>query len=533
MYNSYFGFSESPFSVTPDPRFFYTNPIYQEAYATLRYGIEAKKGFVVITGEVGTGKTTLLRKLLRSLENTVHSVFIFNTDLSFTELLQLTLHDLGLVPKDSSKVTMLQQLNDYLIKQLKQGHTVTMLIDEAQNLSDDALEKLRLLSNLETDQEKMLQIVLMGQPELQAKLDQPKLRQLKQRVALQCRLARLKDEEVGPYINFRLRAVGYEDKELFHPDAIQQIAVYSKGIPRLMNIICDNTLLNVYARSQKVVSADMIEEVVHDLRIQPEVQVTSGESAPLLISKTGPEAVNGEAANDFPKHKVRRMVRAGVATLFAILVFVAVMSVIDPQNFFGIARRGLEVAKHNLNQWALLVAPQESVPQKALLVAPQESVPQKATPEVEFKRTGQRVVIPHGGNIYRIASDVYGANTVLGMDLIKEYNPQIKNLNWVSSGQDLLLPRLTRETLLRKKPDGSYRLIVASFRSLRGADEYAQLLSNKGYQITITPRRVSDNLLLYRLEIDGLKNLEEANQAWESELSNEWLAFAGNPRGTR
>jgi hypothetical protein len=326
---------------------------------------------------------------------------------------------------------------------------------------------------------------------------------------------------VGPYIDFRLRAVGYEDKDLFHPDAIQQIAFYSKGIPRLMNIICDNTLLNVYARSQKIVSADMIKEVAHDLRIESEVQVTKAEPAPaVLVSKTEPEALIREAANDFPKHKVRRMVRAGVGTLLVILVFVAVTSAVDPQNFLSIARRGLEVAKHNLNQWALLVAPQESVPQKA-------------NPEVEFKRTGQRVVIPYGANIYKIASDVYGTNTALGMDLIKEFNPQIKNLNWVSAEQDLLLPRLTRETLLRKQPDGSYRLIVASFRSLKGADEYARLLSNKGYQVTIAPRRVSDNLLLYRVEIDGLKNLEEANQAWESGLRNEWLAFAGNPAGTR
>ena len=516
MYNSHFGFREKHFNVTPDPRFFYTNPIYQEAYATLRYGIEAKKGFIVITGEVGTGKTTLLRKLLRNLEDTVHSVFIFNTDLTFPELLQLTLHDLGLARKEASKVTMLQELNDYLIK-LKGGHTVAMLIDEAQNLSDDALENLRLLSNLETDQEKLLQIVLMGQPELEAKLDQPKLRQLKQRVALQCRLAPLKDEEVGPYIDFRLRTVGYEDKDLFHPDAIQQIAFYSNGIPRLMNIICDNALLCAYGRSKKIVSADMIKEVARDLRVGSEVQVTKAEPTP-AVSKTEPEMLIREAANDVPKYKMRRMVRAGVGTLLVILVFAAVISAIDPQNLFGIARRGLEVAKHNLNQWALLVASQESVPKKA-------------SPEVEFKREGQRVMIQQGTNIHKIASDAYGANTTLGMDLIKEFNPQIKNLNWVSAGQDLLLPPLTRETLLRQQPDGSYRLIVASFRSLRGADEYARLLGNN--RITITPRRVSDNLLLYRVEIDGLKNREEVNQAWESGLSNEWLAFADNPAGTR
>jgi general secretion pathway protein A len=164
MYNSYFGFSVSPFSVTPDPGFFYTNPVYQEAYANLRYGIEAKKGFIVITGEVGTGKTTLLRKLMHNLEGTIDSVFIFNTYLNFTELLQVILYDLGLAPKEPNKVTMLQELYDYLIAQLKQARIVSVLVDEAQNLSDEALEGLRLLSNLETDQEKLIQIVLMGQP---------------------------------------------------------------------------------------------------------------------------------------------------------------------------------------------------------------------------------------------------------------------------------------------------------------------------------------------------------------------------------
>ena len=143
MYNSHFGFLESPFSVTPDPRYFYTNPVYLEAYATLRYGIEAKKGFIVMTGEVGTGKTTLLRKLLHNLEDTVHSVFVFNTYPSFLELLQFILRDLGLAPKDTSKVTMLQELSDYLIQQHKRGHAVTALIDESQNLSDDGSRRLK------------------------------------------------------------------------------------------------------------------------------------------------------------------------------------------------------------------------------------------------------------------------------------------------------------------------------------------------------------------------------------------------------
>jgi general secretion pathway protein A len=267
MYNKYFGFVESPFSVTPDPRFFYATPIYQEAFAALSYGIEAKKGFIVITGEAGTGKTTLLRKLMRSLEATIHSVFVFNTDLSFAALLRVILRDLGLPKQKADKVTMTEQLNAYLIEQAQRSHIVALLIDEAQKLSDETLEGLRLLSNLETDKGKLIQIVLMGQPELEGKLDQANLRQLKQRVAIQCRLAPLKGEEVNRYIHYRVQAAGYEGEDLFDPVAVEQIAFYSRGIPRVINIICDNTLLIAYAGSKKQVAGEVVQEVVRDLRL--------------------------------------------------------------------------------------------------------------------------------------------------------------------------------------------------------------------------------------------------------------------------
>jgi len=523
MYNSYFGFSLSPFSVTPDPNFFYTNKFYQEAYANLRYGIESKKGFIVITGEAGTGKTTLLRKLMHNLEGTIHTVFVFNTYLDFSELLQVILYDLGLAPKQRSKVAMHQELNDYLITQLKQDHIVSVLVDEAQNLSDEALEGLRLLSNLETDQEKLVQIVLMGQPELQARLDRPSLRQLKQRVALQCRLVPLQDKEVGPYVDFRLQAAGYRGKDLFQPEAFRQIAFYSNGIPRLVNIICDNALLCAYARSRKIVSADMIKEVARDLRLGSEAQLAQAETTP-LVTKTEPETPIRAAAKGVPQHNVRRMVRVGLQTCLTLLVLVAVASLIDPHNFVTNARRGLEVAWHNLDQWALLITHREAVPTR---INAEVKVERKVEPKE------QRVIIASGSSIFQIAADAYGANTGLGMDLIQEFNPEIKNLNRVVAGKDLLLPSLTAETLLRKRPDGSYGLIVASFHSLTGANEYAGRLSNKGYKVTVTPRRVTRDLLLHRVEIDGLKNLEEANETWLTGLKNEWLAFAGNPDGTR
>jgi general secretion pathway protein A len=276
MYAEHFGFSKLPFGATPDPQVFFNNSLYREAFAKLQHGVLAKKGFVVITGEVGTGKTTLLRKLLHSLGPTVHSVFILNTQVSFVELLRLILDDLNLAPKNDDKLAMIEILNQYLIERLRQGHIVALLIDEAQNLCDEALEGLRLLSKLETDSEKLLQIVLVGQPELEIKLDQLKLRQLKQRMTLQCRLAPLKKQEMGAYIEFRLNAVGFRGKNPFHPASLEAIAFYSKGIPRLVNIICDRALLIAYAASKGQVSAQIVEEVARGLQLGPPRAIEAG-----------------------------------------------------------------------------------------------------------------------------------------------------------------------------------------------------------------------------------------------------------------
>jgi general secretion pathway protein A len=267
MYEQYFGFTELPFSVTPDPRFSYSNSLYREAFATLQYGIEGRKGFIVITGEAGTGKTTLLRRFMRTVESTVHTAFIFNPHLDFTGLLRLILNELGIANCAEDRLTMLAQLNDFLIEQLKRNHIVSLLVDEAQELSDKMLEELRLLSNLETDREKLIQIVLMGQPELQRKLDRPELRQLKQRVAIRCRLAPLSSVEIAPYIDSRLAIAGYAGKELFEAAAVKKIGAYSKGIPRLINVICDNALLITYTNSTNTVSADTIDEAAAELQL--------------------------------------------------------------------------------------------------------------------------------------------------------------------------------------------------------------------------------------------------------------------------
>jgi general secretion pathway protein A len=532
MYNRHFGFLESPFSITPNPRFFYANPVYLEAYANLRYGIEAKKGFIAITGEVGTGKTTLLRKLMRNFASTTQYVFIFNTDLTFNELLRVILFELGLPTEGKNRLAMIEELNAYLIEQLKRGHIVCLLIDEVQNLSDESLEGLRLLSNLETDKEKLLQIVLMGQPEFNARLDQPNLRQLKQRVAIRCEIAPLKDKEIDSYINFRLQTAGYGGEDLFHPEAVQKIAFYSKGIPRLVNIICDNALLIAYAGSQKTVSARIITEVARDLRLHMEAQPGEANhtvTASPFNAKGETPALKG--SHRF-SHKTGRLVETAIGTFLVILAFVAVVSITDPQTVFTSAMRTLAHVKRNLKPWARL-PDQKTVIQEAS--AEPENTELK-TPElrndVELENKDQRVILQYGSTVYQIASEAYGAKAVLGMDLIKEFNPEIDNLNWVAAGQELYLPSLRRDILLRQQPDSSYRVIVGSFLSRTAADEASRRIAKIGHPVIITSTRVSNDLVLHRLEIDGLKTFEEALQILETGLTTQWLTVAEQPRAS-
>jgi type II secretory pathway predicted ATPase ExeA len=266
LYLKHFGFREPPFNLTPDPRFFYDSAFHREAWASLVYGINEKKGFVVVTGEVGTGKTTLIRKLLHSLEATHRSVFIFNTLLSFDELLEAIVRDLDLDPA-SGRVAMFQQLNEFLLDQAMKGHIVSLVFDEAQNLNDDALEAVRLLSNMETDREKLLQIILVGQPELDVKLNSRALRQLKQRVSLWCRLDRLNQTDTETYIAHRLSVAGYQGPEIFSRASLQVIWEHTAGVPRLINAVCDNVLVTAFAMSKKMVTPEMVHEVARDLRL--------------------------------------------------------------------------------------------------------------------------------------------------------------------------------------------------------------------------------------------------------------------------
>ena len=275
MLQNHFGFREMPFGVTPDPRFFYSHPHYLEGLAALVHGIEAKKGFMLVTGEVGTGKTILLRKLMRHLDGRIQFVFVSNSHLTSYGLTELIVQNLAISNKEKSRLEMLQDLNNYLIQQLRSGRTIALLVDEAQKLSDEALEGLCDLSNLETDEEKLLQIVLVGQPEVAIKLNKPSLRRIKQRITLHHRLYSLQTPaEVDNYIRHRLEIVGYSGPEIFTREAVEAIWQYSGGTPRLINILCDNTLAIACLAARKKVSAYMIMKAAGGLLLEPGLEAS-------------------------------------------------------------------------------------------------------------------------------------------------------------------------------------------------------------------------------------------------------------------
>lgn len=265
MYLTFYGLAEKPFNATPDPKFLYMTPGHREALAQLLYGTQERKGFIVLTGQVGTGKTTLLHALCQRLNGHSAVSFVVNSTLPFDELLEYVLEDLGVAKTGESRAQRLIALNNFLIERERAGQNTVLIIDEAQNLDVATLEQIRLLSNFETPKNKLLQILLVGQPELKGHLNLPKLQQLKQRVGLRCQIPPLTLEETTVYIRTRLRIAGARDLGLFSDPAVHRIWTYAAGIPRLINTVCDHCLLFGYADQKRRIDRPIVDQAIEYL----------------------------------------------------------------------------------------------------------------------------------------------------------------------------------------------------------------------------------------------------------------------------
>ncbi len=268
MYNAFFGFSQNPFNMSPDPSFLFRSPQHEEALANLIYGVQSRKGFIVLTGEVGTGKTTML-ECLRDFLNSQQIAFasLFNSRLTVEQFFEMLAYDLDLRCNRLSKTEVLLSLNNLLLERAAAGRTTVLIVDEAHNLEWDVLEEIRLLGNLENRRGKMLQIVLAGQQELDRKMEAPEFRQLKQRIALRCSLRGFNLQEGIAYVNSRMARAGLKDQTVFTLELLEEIHFRSQGIPRLINAICDNLLLTAFAMETQTTTLTMLDEVTADMRL--------------------------------------------------------------------------------------------------------------------------------------------------------------------------------------------------------------------------------------------------------------------------
>jgi general secretion pathway protein A len=265
MYLSFYGLSEMPFSVTPDPRFLYFSRHHREAYDHLHYGIMARKGFIEMTGEVGSGKTTLCRAILADIGSEVETALILNPSLTETQLLRAMVEDFGLEPRGHDRLAFIAILNRFLLDKSREGKNVALFIDEAQDLSPRVMEQVRLLSNLETDQNKLIQIVLCGQPELKTRLSRSDLRQLRQRIAVRYHLPPLTLEDAGNYIEHRLAVAGSKGNVRFDAGAVARVYKYSGGTPRLINAVCDTAMLAGYVKRLAVIDEGCVGQAIQQL----------------------------------------------------------------------------------------------------------------------------------------------------------------------------------------------------------------------------------------------------------------------------
>ena len=266
MYKEFYNLKEEPFNITSDPEFFFSSSRHTEAFNHLLYGIQHRKGIMVMTGEIGTGKTTLCRTLLNQMDRSTKTAFILNPDFSEVQLLQMILQDLGLTPPRNGKLKLITALNRFLLEEAVQGHNVVLIVDEAQHLNVTQLEQIRLLSNLETEKAKLLQIILVGQPELFDKLKLSSLRQLNQRISVRYHILPLEKSEVRDYIYHRLKVADATLQLNFTKEAIDAIYVYSQGTPRLINILCDRALLAGFVAETFIIDEKIIHKCAREVR---------------------------------------------------------------------------------------------------------------------------------------------------------------------------------------------------------------------------------------------------------------------------
>jgi|RhiMetdeSRZDD1v2_1073273.scaffolds.fasta_scaffold45932_4 general secretion pathway protein A len=436
MYLDFYHFKKAPFHITPDPEFLFLSPSHKAALGALVYGIEERQGFVALIGEVGLGKTTTLRSYLERVDQSqLKTIYIFNSNVSFSDLLKTLCREFGLEVLTEDVADTVNRLHQVLIEEYKQGRNVALIVDEAQHMPIETLEHLRMLSNLETSTQKLIQIVLVGQPEFEAKLDTHALRQLKQRLVIRGTISPLTDEESREYILYRLaKVVMVEDEPIFTKGALREIIQHAKGTPRVINVLCTNALIQGFGYRKRRVSTKIIKEVIADY--------TGKKPQRLWRSRLAWAGTTALLAALFWFSPYQEVALSKINNIMQFMT-PSVASRMSPPQETPAARRDsvLPVASSTP---ALPEPPPTTV---APPQSPEASEPAPAVPTVVHTVPAPTVAttvrtVKKGDQIARVALEVYGSSSNAVLDWIKKNNPQLRNVNLVDVGTQLTLPPL-------------------------------------------------------------------------------------------
>jgi general secretion pathway protein A len=569
MYAQFYGLSESPFALTPDPRYLFLSDAHKEALASATYGVQERKGFVLILGEVGTGKTTLIRHLLGRFGPNIRTVFVFNPAVSFLELLQLVLRDLELPCPSVRRVEMIETLNEYLLKEAAEGRYVVLIIDEAQHLSPTVLEEVRMLSNLETARGKLIQILLVGQPELGEKLGRPELRQLRQRIGLVAELKPLSHQETVQYVTHRLDVAGYKGQQIFTRRALRIIHQASGGIPRLVNVICDKALLLAYGSESAKVKGRLIREVLKDWKSFRRRSLSSQRRS--LTSDTRARA---RATLTHGIHSWKPFWRIAAVALIGVAATGSYLMMASPRDGGPLARlggfltawtSGTVVAASKADGLPAPESPAKSVkadtrtvkaseqtaapsvpalpPRVALraeplpLVVPEppkpkartvDATPQPAaaTPAIPVKSppgptpapsrdadSGTReVVVKQGDALSALVTRQYGRADLTLLDFVRSANPEVTSIDELSIGQRLKLPAFEPGALVERTNGSAFRVHVATVWETEtpAYQKFRAALEASGRQVHVIPVSLTRSETAYRVMVGDFASRREA-----------------------
>lgn len=440
MYQDFYRLKKTPFHITPDPEFLFLSPSHKAALGALVYGIEERQGFVALVGEVGLGKTTILRSYLERVDQSqLKVIYIFNSNVSFSDLLKVICREFGVDDTTDDVFEAVNRLHQVLIDEYKQGRNVALIVDEAQHMPVETLEHLRMLSNLETSTQKLIQIVLVGQPEFEDKLNDHALRQLKQRLVIRATISPLTDEESLAYIGHRLMKVATTDEPIFTKGALRHIIKQARGTPRVLNVLCTNTLIQGFGYRRRRISAAIAKEVIAEYRgkkgrrvVRPWYVLTGGIVLLALLFWFSPYREVLSSSVDLKRvlpQKFSAWLYPDPAPAPAL-----VLPLPPPQAVIQETSAGLPV----------LPGAGHGAP--SVMDTAKESVASPPSDETVTVAPGTLYAVRKGDYITRLAAEIYGVSNPTVLEWIRKHNPQLRNLNRVDVGMQLILPPLPANT---------------------------------------------------------------------------------------